>query len=242
MRTRARRDGTDWVLSGTKQWITNGGIAGVAVVWARTDDGVRGFVVPADTPGFSARPVGEKLSMRASVTSELVLDSCRLPAGALLPGAGGLAAALECLNEARYGIVWGATGAARDCYLTALRYAQQRHQFGKPIAAFQLTQAKLARMAVGLSTSMLLALQLGRCKEAGGLRPDQVSLGKLHNVRQALDIAREARTILGANGISLEYPVLRHAANLETVLTYEGTEEIHTLVLGAAITGLPAFR
>lgn len=242
MRTRARRDGTDWVLDGGKMWITNGEIAGVAVVWARTDDGIRAFAVPAGTPGFAARPVGEKLSLRASVTSELVLDSCRLPAEALLPGVRGLGAALACLNEARYGIVWGAAGAARDCYLTALRYSQQRTQFGRPVAGFQLTQAKLTGMAVELSKSMLLALHLGRLKDAGGLRPEQVSLGKLNNVRQALAIARDARTILGANGISLEYPVLRHANNLESVLTYEGTEEIHTLVLGEAITGHGAFR
>jgi glutaryl-CoA dehydrogenase len=242
MRTRARRDGTDWLLDGTKMWITNGEIAGVAVVWARTDDGIRGFAVPAGTAGFSARSVGPKLSLRASVTSELVLDSCRLPADAQLPHARGLGAALACLNEARYGIAWGAVGAARDCYLTALRYAGQRSQFGHPIAAFQLTQAKLVGMAVELSKAQLLALHLGRLKEAGALRPEQVSLGKLNNVRQALSIARQARTILGANGISLEYPVLRHANNLESVLTYEGTEEIHTLVLGQAITGLAAFR
>lgn len=242
MRTRARRDGSDWVLDGGKMWITNGEIAGVAVVWARTDEGIRGFAVPAGTPGFTARPVGEKLSLRASVTSELVFDSCRLPAEALLPGSRGLGSALACLNEARYGITWGAVGAARDCYLTALAYATTRQQFGQPIAAFQLTQAKLVQMAVELSKSQLLAWRLGRLKEAGQLRPEQVSLGKLNNVRQAMVIARQARTILGANGISLEYPVLRHANNLESVLTYEGTEEIHTLVLGQAITGQPAFR
>jgi glutaryl-CoA dehydrogenase len=242
MRTRARRDGSDWLLDGSKMWITNGGIADVAVVWARAEDGIRGFAVPTDTPGFSARPVGEKLSLRASVTSELVLDGCRLPADALLPGARGLGAALACLNEARYGIIWGAVGAARDCYATALRYARERTQFDRPIAGFQLTQAKLADMAVALSTSALLALHLGRLKEAGALRPDQVSLGKLNNVRQALRIARTARTVLGANGISAEYPVLRHANNLESVLTYEGTEEIHTLVVGEAVTGIAAYR
>lgn len=242
MLTRARRDGADWVLEGRKMWITNGGIADVAVVWARAEDGVRGFVVPTDTAGFTARPVGEKLSLRASVTSELVLEGCRLPAEALLPGVRGLGAPLACLNEARFGIIWGAVGAARDCYLTAVEYAKQRTQFDQPIAGFQLTQAKLAEMAVDLSTSGLLALHLGRRKEAGSLRPEQVSLGKLHNVRRAMSIARQARTILGANGISAEYPVLRHANNLESVLTYEGTEEIHTLVLGEAITGLPAYR
>ncbi|ASW56519.1 acyl-CoA dehydrogenase family protein [Plantactinospora sp. KBS50] len=242
MRTTARRDGTDWILDGGKMWITNGGIAAVAVIWARTDEGIRGFLVPTDTPGFHARPVGEKLSLRASVTSELVLDSCRLPADAQLPRAHGLRAPFACLNEARYGIVWGAMGAARDCYTTALRYAADRTQFGRPIAAFQLTQAKLAGMAVELSKGMLLALRLGRIKEAGGLAPHQVSLGKLNNVRQALEIARTARTILGANGISAEYPVLRHAANLESVLTYEGSEEIHTLVLGEAVTGVAAYR
>lgn len=242
MRTRARRDGTDWVLDGGKMWITNGGIADVAVVWARTDEGIRGFLAPAGTPGFTARPVGEKLSLRASVTSELVLDGCRLPAEAALPGVHGLGAALACLNEARFGIVWGAVGAARDCYLTAVDYATQRTQFGRPIAAFQLTQAKLTGMAVEVSTSGLLAWRLGRLKDAGRLRPEQVSLGKLHNVRRALSVARQSRTVLGANGISAEYPVLRHANNLESVLTYEGTEEIHTLVLGEAITGLAAYR
>jgi glutaryl-CoA dehydrogenase len=242
MRTRARRDGGDWVLDGSKMWITNGEIAGVAVVGARTDVGSRGFRGPAGTKGFTARSVGQKLSLRASVTSELVFDSCRLPGDALLPESRGLGSALSCLNEARYGITWGAVGAARDCYLTALEYATTRRQFGSPIADFQLTQAKLVEMAVELAKSQLLAWRLGRLKEAGGLRPEQVSLGKLNNVRQALRIARAARTILGANGISLEYPVLRHANNLESVLTYEGTEEIHMLVLGQAVTGRSAFR
>jgi glutaryl-CoA dehydrogenase len=242
MRTRAERDGGDWVLAGTKLWITNGGIADVAIVWARTDEGIRGFVVPTDEPGFAAYPVGHKLSLRASVTSELVLDSVRLPAAALLPGARGLSGPLGCLDEARYGIVWGAMGAARDCYVTALEYAKTRQQFDKPIAAFQLTQAKLVDMVVELDKGLLLALHLGRLKDAGALRPQQVSFGKLNNVREALAIARTARTILGANGISGEFPVLRHANNLESVLTYEGTNEIHTLVLGETVTGIPAYR
>ncbi len=242
MRTAARRDGDDWVLNGTKMWITNGGWADVAVVWARTADGVRGFLVPRGTPGFAARDVGRKLSLRASVTSELSFADCRLPASAQLPGAAGLAAPLSCLTEARFGIIWGSMGAARDCYQTALEYAGTRVQFGRPIAAFQLTQEKLVNMAVELNKGLLLALHLGRLKDAGQLTPEQVSFGKLNNIREALAICREARTILGANGITLEYPVLRHMNNLESVLTYEGTSEVHILVLGQHITGEAAFR
>ncbi|WP_030907846.1 acyl-CoA dehydrogenase family protein [Streptomyces sp. NRRL F-5126] len=242
MRTRARRDGGDWVLDGHKMWITNGSVAGVAVVWAATDEGVRGFVVPTDTPGFSAPEIKHKWSLRASVTSELVLDGVRLPAGAELPGARGLGGPLSCLNQARYGIVWGAMGAARACFEAALGYAREREQFGRPIGGFQLTQAKLADMALELHKGILLAHHLGRRMDAGTLRPEQVSFGKLNNVREAIEICRTARTILGANGISLEYPVMRHATNLESVLTYEGTVEMHQLVLGKALTGLDAFR
>jgi glutaryl-CoA dehydrogenase len=242
MRTRARRDGHDWVLDGRKMWITNGSIADVAVVWAQTEDGVRGFVVPTDTPGFSAPLIKHKLSLRASVTSELVLDGVRLPADAMLPEARGLRGPLSCLNEARYGIVWGAMGAARSAFAAALQYAGEREQFGRPIGGFQLTQAKLADMALELAKGTLLAVHLGRRKDAGTLRPEQVSIGKLNNVREALEITRTARTILGANGISLEFPVIRHMTNLESVLTYEGTTEMHTLVLGQALTGQDAFR
>jgi len=242
MRTSAKRDGDDWILNGSKMWITNGGIADLAVVWARTDDGVRGFVVPTDMPGFSTKDVARKLSLRASVTSELILDDVRLPSDALLPGVEGMRGPLSCLNEARYGIVWGAMGAARACFESALEYSKTREQFGKPIGSFQLTQRKLADMLLELDKGTLLALHLGRMKDEGRLRPEQVSEGKLNNVREALAIAREARTILGANGITLEYPVLRHANNLESVLTYEGTSEIHTLVLGKALTGLDAFE
>ena len=241
MRTTARRDGDEWVLNGTKMWITNGGIADVAVIWARSDEGIRGFLVPRDAPGFTTRDVHGKLSLRASVTSELILDDCRLPADAQLPEARGLGAPLSCLAEARYGIVWGATGAARACLEAALDYARSRIQFDRPIASFQLTQSKLADMSVELSKAMLLAWRLGVLKERGEVRPDQISVGKLNNVREALEIAREARTILGANGISLEYPVMRHAANLESVLTYEGTSEIHALVIGEALTGERAY-
>jgi len=242
MRTTAKRDGSDWVLNGRKMWITNGSVADVAVVWARTEDGIRGFVVPTDTPGFSAPEMKRKLSLRASVTSELVLDDVRLPADALLPTARGLRAPLSCLNEARYGIVWGALGAARSAFEAALDYSRTRVQFGRPIAGFQLTQAKLADMALELHKGLLLALHLGRRKDAHDLHPAQVSFGKLNNVREALEICRTARTILGANGISLEYPVIRHMNNLESVLTYEGTVEMHTLVLGQALTGVAAFR
>ena len=242
MRTGARRDGGDWVLNGTKMWITNGGIADLAVVWARTDDeGVRGFLVPAGTPGFSTRDIERKLSLRASVTSELILEDCRLPGDAVLPEVRGMRGPLSCLNEARYGIVWGSMGAARACFQSALEYATTRVQFDRPIGGFQLTQQKLADMLVELSKGTLLALHLGRMKDEGRLAPEQVSLGKLNNVREALAIARTARTILGANGVTLEYPVLRHANNLESVLTYEGTSEVHSLILGQAVTGLAAF-
>ena len=242
MRTRARRDGDDWVLSGNKMWITNGSIADVAVVWAQTDERIRGFVVPTDTPGFSAPEIKKKMSLRASVTSELVLDNVRLPASALLPEAAGLSGPLSCLNEARYGIVFGALGAARDCLETAIAYAGQRDIFDKKLSAYQLTQAKLADMTLELGKGMLLALHLGRLKDAGTLRPEQVSLGKLNNVREAIAVARECRTLLGAAGITLEYPIMRHANNLESVLTYEGTSEVHQLVIGQALTGVPAFR
>jgi glutaryl-CoA dehydrogenase len=246
MRTRAKRDGDDWVLDGRKMWITNAPIADVAVVWAQVEgaekDEVRGFVVPTDAEGFSAPEIKHKLSLRASVTGELVLDGVRLPADAVLPDVRGLKGPLSCLTEARYGIVWGALGAARSSLDTARRYAMERTQFGRPIAGFQLTQAKLADMTLELGKAMLLALHLGRLKDEGRLTPTQVSLGKLNNVREALDICRTARTILGANGISLEYPVIRHMNNLESVLTYEGTVEMHTLVVGQALTGQQAFR
>jgi glutaryl-CoA dehydrogenase len=242
MRTRARRDGSDWILNGTKMWITNGSLADVAVVWARTDEGVRGFVVPTDAPGFSTQDIHNKLSLRASVTSELVLDDVRLPAEALLPEATSLRAPLSCLSEARYGIVWGAMGAARACYESALEYAGTRVQFGKPIGAFQLVQRKLASMLVEVQRGTLLAMHLGRLKDEGRLLPEHVSLGKLANVNAALDVAREARQVLGGNGITLEYPVMRHMVNLESVVTYEGTADVHALVLGAALTGHQAFR
>jgi glutaryl-CoA dehydrogenase len=242
MRTRARRDGDDWVLNGTKMWITNGSVADVAVVWARTDDGIRGFVVPTTTSGFSAPEIKNKQSLRASVTSELILEDVRLPSSAMLPGVRGLSGPLSCLNEARYGIVFGALGAARDCLDVAIEYAQQRTIFGKPLAGYQATQLKLADMTVELGKGMLLAVHLGALKDRGELRSEQVSLGKLNNVREAIAIARECRTILGAAGITLEYPIMRHANNLESVLTYEGTSEVHQLVIGRAVTGLAAFR
>ncbi|MFJ2673469.1 acyl-CoA dehydrogenase family protein [Streptomyces sp. NPDC087525] len=248
MRTHAKRDGTDWVLNGRKMWITNGSVAGVAVVWARTDESsaagpsIRGFLVPAGTPGFSAPEITHKWSLRASVTSELVLDDVRLPADAVLPEAMGLRGPLSCLSHARYGIVWGSMGAARASFEAALQYARTREQFGRPIGGFQLTQAKLADMALELHKGILLAHHLGRRMDAGRLRAEQISFGKLNNVREAIEICRTSRTILGANGISLEYPVMRHATNLESVLTYEGTVEMHQLVLGKALTGLDAFR
>ena len=242
MRTRARRDGQDWVLDGSKMWITNGSVADVAIVWAQTDDGIRGFVVPTDTPGFQATVVHHKVSLRASVTSELVFRDLRLPADAVLPDVKGLKGPLSCLNEARFGIAFGTMGAARECLETALRYAKEREQFDKPIGAFQLTQKKLVDMAVELDKGVLLAVQLGRLKDAGKITPEQISLGKLNNAREALNIARECRSILGGNGITLEYPVIRHMNNLESVFTYEGTNEMHTLVVGQALTGIPAFR
>jgi glutaryl-CoA dehydrogenase len=242
MRTAARRDGSDWILSGTKMWITNGSIADVAVVWARTDEGIRGFLVPRHAPGFTARDIERKLSLRASVTSELILDDCRLPGDSVLPEVTGMRGPLSCLSEARYGIVWGVMGASRSCFEAALEYSKARVQFGRPIGAFQLTQEKLVNMLLELNKGTLLALHLGRMKDEGRLGPEQVSVGKLNNVREALRIAREARTILGANGITLEYPVIRHMNNLESVLTYEGTSEIHTLILGQAITGFEAFE
>ncbi|HET8559070.1 MAG TPA: acyl-CoA dehydrogenase family protein [Marmoricola sp.] len=242
MRTRARRDGSDWVLTGNKLWITNGSVADVAIVWAQTENRVRGFVVPTDAPGFSAPEVRKKLSLRASVTSELVLDDVRLPESAVLPEARGLSGPLSCLDEARFGIVFGSLGAARSCLETAIGYANDREIFDKPLSAFQLTQAKLADMALELGKGMLLALHLGRLKDEGTLRAEQVSLGKLNNVREAIAIARECRTILGAAGITLEHPVMRHANNLESVLTYEGTSEVHQLVIGQALTGQAAFR
>jgi glutaryl-CoA dehydrogenase len=242
MRTAARRDGTDWILSGTKMWITNGGIADVAVVWAQSEQGIRGFLVPRKTPGFATKDIERKLSLRASVTSELVFDECRLPEEAVLPEVTGMRGPLSCLTEARFGIVWGVMGAARSCYETALEYSKTRVQFGKPIGGFQLTQEKLVNMMLELNKGTLLALHIGRMKDEGRLAPQQVSLGKLNNVREALRIAREARSILGANGITLEYPVIRHMNNLESVLTYEGTSEIHTLILGQAITGFEAFE
>jgi glutaryl-CoA dehydrogenase len=230
------------VLTGTKMWITNGSVADVAIVWAGTDDGIRGFVVPTASAGFTAPEITRKMSLRASVTSELILDDVRLPESAMLPGARGLAGPLSCLNEARFGIIFGALGAARDCLETTIAYTQQREVFDKPLSAFQLTQLKLADMTVELGKGMLLALHLGRLKDDGALRPEQVSVGKLNSVREAIAIARECRTLLGANGITLEYPIMRHANNLESVLTYEGTSEMHQLVIGEALTGHAAFR
>jgi glutaryl-CoA dehydrogenase len=242
MRTFARRDGSNWVLSGTKMWITNGSIADIAVVWANTTEGIRGFLVPRGVRGFTTRDVHKKLSLRASITSELNLDEVRLPADAVLPGVSGLKGPLSCLTEARYGIAWGVTGAARTCLQSAIDYARTREQFGKPIASFQLTQAKLSWMAADLYRSQLLALHVGRLKEQGSVTPVQVSMAKMTNVRSAIDIARQARTVLGASGVTLEYPPIRHANNLEAVLTYEGTEEIHALAIGQALTGISAYR
>ncbi|HET6560354.1 MAG TPA: acyl-CoA dehydrogenase family protein [Marmoricola sp.] len=247
MRTRARRDGDDWILTGNKMWITNGSVADIAVVWAQTDNGddgsgIRGFVVPTDTPGFSAPAIKHKLSLRASVTSELVLDNVRLPDSAAFPEVRGLKGPLSCLNEARFGIVFGALGAARDCLETAIEYAAEREIFDKPLSAYQITQTKLADMALELGKGMLLAVQLGRLKDEHKLRNEQISLGKLNNVREAIAIARECRAILGAAGITLEFPILRHANNLESVLTYEGTSEVHQLIIGHALTGQAAYR
>jgi glutaryl-CoA dehydrogenase len=245
MRTRARRDGDDWVLDGAKMWITNAPVADVAVVWARTEDGVRGFVVPTGTPGFSAPEITGKLSLRASVTGQIVLEGVRLPAGAVLPEVAGLRGPLSCLTEARFGIIWGATGAIRDSLTVALDYAATRVQFGRPIAGFQLTQAKFADAEAAYAKAVLLALHLGRVKDgavAGArMTPELISLGKLDNVRAALEVTRSMRTILGGSGITADYSPLRHAANLETVLTYEGTQEVHQLVVGKALTGLDAF-
>ena len=243
MRTHARRDGSDWILNGAKMWITNGTIADIAIVWARTEDGeIRGFIVEKGTPGFSAPEIHKKMSLRASVTSELVLDDVRVPADSMLPGAKSLKGPLSCLNEARFGIVFGAVGAARACFEAALEYSKTRIVFDKPISAYQLTQQKLAEMALEINRASLVALHVGRMKDAGTLRAEHVSLGKMGNVRGAIEVCRSARTILGGNGITLEYPVIRHMNNLESVLTYEGTHEVHTLVVGQALTGLPAFR
>jgi glutaryl-CoA dehydrogenase len=242
MRTRARRDGEDWILHGQKMWITNGSMADVAVVWARTDDGMRGFLVPKGTDGFTTQDIHRKLSLRASVTSELLLDDVRLPADAILPEATSLRAPLSCLDEARFGIVFGSAGAARACFEAALEYSTEREQFGRPIASFQLQQLKLATMALEVNRATLLALHLGRMKDAGTLRSEHVSMGKLANVNAALDVARTARQVLGANGVTLEYPVIRHMNNLESVVTYEGTADIHALVVGRALTGIQAFR
>ncbi len=242
MRTFARRDGDDWVLNGSKMWITNGNIADVAVVWAQTDDGIRGFVVPTSTPGFRAQEIHRKLALRASVTSELSFDDVRLPASAMLPGARGLRGPLTCLSEARFGIVWGVLGSARDCLEAAIDYAGSRVQFDRPIAGFQLTQRKFAEMATSLDTGWLLAHRIATLKHAHAVRPEQISMGKFHNAQAALAIARECRSVLGGNGITLEYPVVRHMNNLEAVVTYEGTHEMHTLVVGEALTGLPAYR
>jgi len=241
MRAFARRDGSDWILNGTKLWITNGSLADIAIVWANTGEGIRGFIVPKQTAGFTSSDIHHKISLRASITSELVFADCRVPADAMLPLAKGLAGPLACLNEARFGIIWGTMGSARACYEAALDYAKTRVQFDKPIGAFQLTQQKLVNMLLELNKGTLLALHLGRMKDAGQLHSAHVSFGKLNNVREALKIAREARTILGANGVTLEYPVIRHMNNLESVLTYEGTSEVHTLILGQHITGQAAF-
>ena len=242
MTTFARREGEAWVLNGAKRWIGLASIAQIAVIWAQTDDGVRGFLVPTDTPGFAATPISPKMSMRASIQCDIALTDVRLPADAHLPTARGLRAPFSCLNEARYGIGWGVIGAARDSYATALEYSLTRRQFDRPVAGFQLTQQKLVDMALEIEKAQLVALRLGRLKDAGRLQPHQISVAKLGNTRAAIAIAREARTILGGNGISAEYSPMRHAANLESVRTYEGTDEIHTLVLGAHITGISAFR
>jgi len=241
MRTLARRQGSDWVLNGSKMWITSGGLSDLAVVWAKAEEGIRGFIVPRDTPGFTVNEIHHKMSLRASVTSELVLDDVRLPSDAVLPGVVGLKGPLSCLNEARYGILWGAVGAARACYEAALDYAKQRMMFGKPIASFQLIQRQLVEMMVAVNRGMLVAAHLGRMKDAGPIDPAHISFGKFDNVRMALQVARTARSVLGANGITLDYPAIRHMNNLESVYTYEGTNEIHTLIMGQAITGIGAF-
>ncbi|MGO4230839.1 acyl-CoA dehydrogenase family protein [Arthrobacter sp. YAF34] len=242
MKTFARRDGQDWVINGSKRWIGLASIAQIAIIWAMTDDGVRGFIVPTDTPGFKATPIEPKLSMRASIQCDIELSEVRLPSAAILPNAKGLRGPFECLNEARYGIIWGVMGAARDSYETAVRYSQERLQFDKPLAGYQLTQEKLVNMALEINKGMLLALQIGRLKEAGQLKPHHISVGKLNNCREAIQICRDARAMLGGNGITLDYSPLRHANNLESVRTYEGTDEVHTLILGNHITGIPAFR
>jgi glutaryl-CoA dehydrogenase len=242
MRTRARRDGSDWILHGQKMWITNGSASEVAVVWAQTDEGVRGFLVPRGAKGFATQDIHKKLSLRASITSELLLDDVRLPAEAVLPEVSSLKGPLSCLNEARYGIVWGAAGAMRACYEAALEYATERVQFDRPIGSFQIQQAKLAQMVLEVNRATLLSIHLGRMKDAGTLRPEHVSLGKLGNVNAALEVARNARQVLGANGVTLEYPVIRHMNNLESVVTYEGTADVHSLVIGGAVTGIQAFR
>ncbi|MGM0928350.1 MAG: acyl-CoA dehydrogenase family protein [Actinomycetota bacterium] len=246
MKTFARRDGSgpgaDWVLNGSKRWIGLASVARLAIIWAQTDDGVRGFIVPTDTPGFTAIPIEPKLSMRASIQCDIELTDVRLPADALLPHAKGLRGPFECLNEARYGIIWGAMGAARDAWQTAVDYSKERLQFDKPLAGYQLTQEKLVNMALEINKGFLLALHLGRLKDAGNLQPHQISVGKLNNCREAIEIARECRTVLGGNGITLDYSPMRHANNLESVRTYEGTDEVHTLILGQKITGIPAFR
>ncbi|MDQ0826053.1 glutaryl-CoA dehydrogenase [Arthrobacter sp. B2I5] len=242
MKTFARRDGDDWIINGSKRWIGLASVAKLTIIWAQTEDGVRGFIVPTDTPGFKATPIEPKLSMRASIQCDIELTDVRLPADAILPNAKGLKGPFECLNEARYGIIWGAMGAARDSFLTALAYSQERLQFDKPLAGYQLTQQKLVDMALEINKGFLLALHLGRLKDAGDLEPHQISVGKLNNCREAIRICREARTMLGGNGITMDYSPLRHANNLESVRTYEGTDEVHTLILGNKITGLPAFR
>ena len=241
MTTTAHRDGGGWIINGAKRWIGLASIADVAVIWARTQDGIRGFLVPAGTPGFTATPIEPKLAMRASIQCDITLTDVRVPVGAVLPGAAGLRGPFACLNEARYGIIWGAMGAARDAYEAALSYALDRRQFGKPIAAFQLTQQKLVDMVLEIQKGLLVALHIGRMKDAGTLIPEQISFGKLNNVRTAIAIARQARTILGGNGVALEYSPMRHANNLEGVRTYEGTDEVHILIMGRAITGIPAF-
>ena len=242
MKTNAHKDGTDWILNGSKRWIGMGSIADIAVVWAQTDDGIRGFLVPTDTPGYSAVDIEHKLSLRASIQSELYFEELRLPEEAVLPEVIGLKGPFTCLGEARYGIIWGVMGAARDCYETALAYSKEREQFGKPVSSFQLTQQKLVDMALEIEKGLLVAWRIGRLKDEGRVRPEHISFGKLNNVREALEVAREARTILGGNGVTLDYPIMRHMGNLESVLTYEGTSEVHTLILGNALTSTPAFK